>query len=316
MADSLEERVRNTGIQDSADRQQALPRRHSNADSIDDIAEQAEPGYWHNPNPNTIDAKFELDKKRGFFGKIWDVVKYVPVIGAQAALFGAVVPLSSAITASGFVIGAYFQARKEGKKYSWRRFIRELYFGNLIGVLEYGLFKVPETITKAVSYFGQAGFLPKVAKWATIEALIVPPVLSMYNSIAYIKNEMGWGRFFSKVLSFRWRSLFKEIYQKAIKKKLAGDIWDVMKYIAPLHFIQFNYHPNVQTRMAQSVLVNNPIFRYMLGRKRSKEKDIEQSQGRLSPAAQEELDKYRKLVHAKPANYVRPAGQYKAGGGK
>jgi len=243
------------------------PHKPPKTNSIDDKFEQREDGlYYRNPNPNTLDKKLKLDKRTGFFRKAWDLFKYSPLIAAQFALFGPVITLSTTITTTGFAIGGYFESKKAGKKYTWRRLRRELYSGNLFGFIDYAVFSVPSLFSKMIPYLSSAGILPKIVKWLLFEAMVVPPVVTAYRGIEYIRDQMGWKNFFKRVLTFRGFGALKEVYVKGIKGGVLKDSKGIWK-VSPIHFPQLNYLPSVQLMMAQSAFLNNPLFRYLMGKK-------------------------------------------------
>lgn len=277
MADSLDERTLRNSIPNDA---QANPNPNRfKANSIDDTLEQKEDGlYYKNPNPNSIDEKLKLDKKTSLLGKAWDLIKYSPIAAAQFAVFGPVVTLSTLITVTGFTIGGYFQARKEGKKFTWRRARRDLYSGNIFGFLDYGIYKIPEYFANFIPYLGGATLMAKIAKTLFFGATVIPAAVTAYKSIEYIRDEMGWKSFFKKLFTLKWGDIHKDVYENAIKGKILKSslpIWAIGPF---LHFPQLNYLPNVQARMAQAAFVNNPIFRYILGRQKSKQESTKSEQ--------------------------------------
>ncbi|NQV09536.1 hypothetical protein HQ529_06840 [Candidatus Woesearchaeota archaeon] len=234
--------------------------------NIDNVVETAQ------PKTESVDDKLGLDEKTGILGVVWDIMKYTPLAIAQVLAFGPILPATTLITSTGFAIGGYFEAKKKKVKYTWKRLRRELYSGNIFGYLDYAIFKVPSFFANIIPYFGAAGALPKIAKTLFFEALVVPQAVAAYNSLEYIRDQMGWKKFFKNMITLRYKDTFNEIYQNAIKGKVWNGAKGIYKIAPPLHHIQLNYLPNMQLIMAQSAFVNNPIIRYILGKKTEKKK--------------------------------------------
>jgi len=233
------------------------------SNSIDDVVEE----YTPNPDPDTLDEKLQLDKKTSKWGIVKDVLKYSPFLAAQALFLGPVATLTTGITALGFAIGGYFESKKRKKKYTWRRLRRELYSGNLLGWFDYTIYKIPEYFGNLIPFLGGGGLLNKIAKTAFFDALILPPAVVAYNAMEYVRDSIGWKRFFKGFFNFKIFRYIGDTYRNAIKGKVMKSTTAMWKVFPPLHFFQLNYLPNVQLRMAQAAFINNPLYRYILGKK-------------------------------------------------
>lgn len=222
--------------------------------------------HFENPSPNEIDIEFNLDKKSTLVDKIKDIAKYSPFLATQLIL-APTIAISTGITAAGFAIGGYFEAKKSKKKYNWQRLKRDLSSGNVFGYLDYALFSSVGYFASKIPYLSGANLLNKLAKLAFFETLLIPPAVAAYNSVEYVRDEMRWKGLRKRLARLKFKSTAKEIYEGAIK----GQIWkgakNIYKVAPPLHFIQLNYLPTTVSQMAWSAFVNNPLFRYVLGKK-------------------------------------------------
>jgi len=243
--------------------------------SLDDVVETAA----DSPSSQSIDDKFRLDDETSFGKKVFDIglqagfyagqigaLSLIPGVGLLAA---AKVAATTLITSVGFLIGGRYEAKKEGKKYTWKRATRDWRGGNIFGYIDYFAFAVPDLFANYIGYFAAPGLMPMIAKWLFFEATVVPSVVAGYNAVEYIRNEMGWMNFFRGLFSIKNNSL-KEVYQKGVKGTILRDSKKIWTSTGLLHFPQINLIDSMPLRMAQSAFVNNSIFRYVMGKKEKK----------------------------------------------
>jgi len=241
--------------------QNQIQEQTASPNSIDDVVDE----YIPNPDPDTLDKKLELDKETSKWGIVKDILKYSPFLAAQALLLGPIATLTTGITSIGFLIGGYFEAKKRKKKYTWRRKRRDIYSGNILGWVDYVVFKVPDYFGKFIPYLGGAGLLNKIAKTLFFDALILPAAVASYKVVEYVRDSIGWGRFFKGFFNFKIFRYIKDTYRNSLKGKVVKSTANLWKIIPFLHYIQLTCWKSVQARMAQSAIVNNPVIRYTLG---------------------------------------------------
>ena len=240
-----------------------------------------------NTEESNYESKLEakLNKKSNVFKAALDTLLYTPLIAASAFAFGPAVTLATAIPAVGYTIGAWIENRKKKIKTTWNRVKRELYTGNIMGHVDYALFSMPEILFKAYPAIFNAGtFTSMLATSLVFNPLLFIPVNIAYGAFFYLRDKIGWGNTFKGIFNGRISNYAKQTYQN-VKKNLWGDTKNVFKYLFPLHFFQTHYLPGIaekvsylkqvpvaSLRMTQSALVNNPIYRIIMGRQKKEEK--------------------------------------------
>lgn len=219
----------------------------------------------------------KLNKKSSWFKVALDTILYTPVLAASALTFGPAVTLSTAIPAIGYTIGAWIENRKKKIKMTWNRIKREIYTGNIMGHVDYGLFSVPEVLFKAYPAIFNAGTLAsKLLTTLIINPLVFIPVNAAYGAFFYLRDKIGFKNTFKGIFNGRATSYIKQTYND-VKKNLFTDTKNVFKYMFPLHFFQMNYLTNLAqkvpllsqmpaatVRMTQSALINNPVYRIVM----------------------------------------------------
>ena len=230
---------------------------------------------------NNYESKLEqkLSKKSSIFKIALDTLLYSPVVAASAVMFGPAVTLSTAIPAIGYSIGSWIENKRKKIKTTWNRAKRELYTGNIMGHVDYALFSMPEILFKAYpSIFSTGSFGSMLATSLVFNPLLFIPVNIMYSAFFYLRDKVGFGRAFKGIFNGNISNYLKNTYQN-VKQNLGKDTWNVFKYLFPLHFFQTHYLPKIAQnvpylrdmpvaalRMTQSALVNNPMYRLIMGR--------------------------------------------------
>ena len=230
---------------------------------------------------NNYESKLErkLNKKSSIFKIALDTLLYTPVVAASAYLFGPAVTLSTAIPAIGYSIGAWIENKRKKIKTTWNRVKRELYTGNIMGHVDYGLFSTPEYLFKAFpSVFNTATFSGMLTTSLVFNPLLFIPVNILYGAFFHLRDKIGFGNLFKGVFNGKIANYTKSTYRN-VKENLGKDTWNVFKYLFPLHFFQTHYLPSLAQkvpylkdmpvaalRMTQSALVNNPMYRLIMGR--------------------------------------------------
>ena len=230
---------------------------------------------------NNYESKLEqkLNKKSSWFKIILNTVLYAPVLAVSAAIFGNVAVLSTTIPAIGYTIGGWYENKKKKIKMTWNRVRREAYTGNIMGLLDYWLFSMPEKLFKAYpAIFNSDTFSGMLATSLAFNPLLFIPVNIAYGAFFYLRDKVGFGRAFKGIFNGKIPNYLKNTYQN-VKQNLGKDTWNVFKYLFPLHFFQTHYLPNLAQkvpylkempvatlRMTQSALVNNPLYRLIMGR--------------------------------------------------
>ncbi len=226
---------------------------------------------------STLEAK--LNKKSSWFKIALNTLLYTPVLAASAAIFGHVAVLSTTIPAIGYTIGGWYENKKKKIKMTWNRVRREAYTGNIMGFLDYWLFSMPEKLFKAYpAIFNSDTFSGMLATSLVFNPLLFIPVNILYSTFFYLRDKVGFGNTVKGFFNGRITGYLKNTYQN-VKQNLGKDTWNVFKYLFPLHFFQTHYLPKIAQnvpylrdmpvaalRMTQSALVNNPLYRLIMGR--------------------------------------------------
>jgi len=238
--------------------------------AIEDKLEEQNDNRLRTQNAQESSLEDIVDDKSSSWGKIiLDTILYSPVIAASAILFGPIVTLSSAIPAIGFSIGAWWENKKKRVKNTWKRMRKELYSGNIVGHFDYVLFLTPDLLFGAFpGVFASGTLLSMFLTTLVLNPLVTIPYNIVYQTFTYLRDNVGWGKAFKGIFSGKIYSYLKDTYHNKIKKELWKDTKSVFKYMFPLHFFQVNYLPNPTLRMVQSVFINNPIYRIIMGKKK------------------------------------------------
>lgn len=221
----------------------------------------------------------KLNKKSGIFKIAFDTLLYSPVVAASAVMFGPAVTLSTAIPAIGYSIGSWIENKRKKIKTTWNRVKREIYTGNIMGHVDYALFSAPEYLFRAFpSLFNTGSFSGMLATSLAFNPLLFIPVNIAYGAFFYLRDKIGFGNLFKGVFNGKIANYAKNTY-KNVKQNLGRDTWNVFKYLFPLHFFQTHYLPSMAhkvpylkdmpvaaLRMTQSALVNNLVYRLIMGR--------------------------------------------------
>ncbi len=225
----------------------------------------------------SLENKLEEEEKPAGIGRIvWDCFRYSPFLAGSALLFGPVVTLSTLIPTAGYAIGAWYENKKNGIKTTWKQMRKELYSGNIMGHFDYALFSTPELLfNNFPKVFNKTTFSGKLLTTLAINPLIVLPYNMVYHTFTYLRDNFGWRKTFSGMFNGKIFNYLGEVYSQKIKKDIWTDTKNVFKYMFPLHFFMVNYLTNPTTRIIQSVLVNNPIYRYVMGKKKTNVNNFE-----------------------------------------
>ncbi len=240
---------------------------------------------------NRIESSFEnsyesglerkLNKKSGLLKIGLDAFLYAPVVAASAVLFGPAVTLSTAIPAIGYSIGSWIENKRKKIRTTWNRVKREVYTGNIMGHVDYALFSMPEVLFRAYpGMFSSGTFSSMLAASLVFNPLLFIPVNMAYGAFFYLRDKIGFGNAFKGVFTGKFRSYSKRTYQN-IRQNWKKDTKNVFKYLFPFHFFQTHYLPKIARhipylkelpaaaiRMTQSALINNPIYRIVMGRQK------------------------------------------------
>ena len=221
----------------------------------------------------------KLNKKSSWLKIALDTLLYTPVLAASSAAFGPAITLSTAIPAIGYTIGAWWEKKKQGLKMTWNGVKKELYTGNIMGHVDYALFSAPELLFNAYPKIFNAGtFTSKLLSTFVFNPILFVPVNIAYGAFFYLRDKIGWKNTFKGLFNGKIGNYAKSAYRN-IKENLWTDTKNVFKYMFPLHFFQMHYLTNITqkiplvnempvaaARMTQSALVNNPIYRIVMGK--------------------------------------------------
>ncbi|MBI2101807.1 hypothetical protein HYT53_04315 [Candidatus Woesearchaeota archaeon] len=153
-----------------------------------------------------------------------------------------------------------------------------------MGLLDYWLFSMPEKLFKAYpAIFNSDTFSGMLATSLAFNPLLFIPVNIAYGAFFYLRDKIGFGRALKGIFNGKISNYLKNTYQN-LKQNLWSDTKNVFKYLFPLHFFQTHYLPSIaqgipylrempaaSLRMTQSALVNNPIYRLIMGRQKKQE---------------------------------------------
>lgn len=223
----------------------------------------------------------KLNKKSGIFKIGLDVLLYAPMIAASAIAFGPVVTLSTAIPAIGYTIGGWIENKRKKLRTTWNRAKREMYTGNIMGHVDYALFSMPEILFRAFpSVFNAGTFGSMLATSLVFNPVLFVPVNIAYGAFFYLRDKIGFNNFFKGVFNGKISSYAKRAYQN-VKQNIGNDTKNVFMYMFPLHFFQTHYLPRIAQnvpylrslpvaalRMTQSAILNNPLYRLIMGRQK------------------------------------------------
>jgi len=207
------------------------------------------------------------DKKSGIFRILWDAAKYGTMVAGIYTLLGPAITAATYITTTGFVAGSYFDIKKQKKKFTWKRFYKELVSGQIMGLVDYAVFSLPEFVFKFAPWFKTAKtWTSRIALTALFNPTLVYPYNAFYQTMTHLRDNVGVTKTFTGLFNGKIFGYLKEAKDVKLKKELKKDTWNVFKWLFPLHFIQMNYLPNAPLRMTQSLLVNGPLYRIIMGR--------------------------------------------------
>ena len=223
----------------------------------------------------------KLNKKSNLLKIALDTLLYTPLLVASALAFGPVVTMSTAIPAVGYSIGAWIENKRKKIKMTWNRVKREMYTGNIMGHVDYALFSAPEILFRAYPAVFNAGtFVSQLATSLVFNPLLFIPVNIAYGAFFYLRDKIGFGNAAKGIFNGKLANYAKNTYRNA-KQNLWNDTKNVFKYMFPLHFFQTHYLPRIAQsapylaqmpvaalRMTQSALINNPIYRLIMGRQK------------------------------------------------
>lgn len=209
----------------------------------------------------------KLDKPSKWYKVAFDLLKYSPVVAAQFALLGSTMVLSTAIPAIGFSIGAYIRNKKNKVKTTWNRLKKELYTGNIVGLGDYTFFSIPDKLKLIFPFLKGPGIGIGILNTLLANPLLVVPYNMLYLGFTYLRDHIGLKKLVKGVFTGKIFQHAKDTYKKGIKPTLWQDTKSIFKFLFPLHYIQINHIPSVPLRMLQSVLVNNPVYRLLMGGK-------------------------------------------------
>ena len=256
---SIDQLIENQEVQDS-------PKTEEKEKTLEQKTEELKP----------LHEESFFDQKRSLAGKIWDITKYAAMMGGLYAgltfvgLPAASMIASSYIPAIGFTLGAIYDNKKNKLKNTWRRIYKEFSFGNLVGLMDFMVLSLPEKlISLAPGFFGKNAIPNQVAKTLMFNPLVSPLYLFVYNSIKTVRDYIGLNPL--KIASNAGR-----IAKKATST-IKEETKSIFKYLFVPHYVQMNMYGGlpeavrVPARMLQSVLLNNPMFRIITGRKQPKE---------------------------------------------
>lgn len=222
----------------------------------------------------------KLNKKSGWLKIFRDAAIYTPVLAASAYTFGLGVMLSTGIPMAGYSIGAWIENRKKKIKTTWNRIKKELYTGNIMGHVDYWLFSMPEKLFAAYPSVFNSTFTGMLATSLVFNPLLFIPVNIAYGAFFYLRDKIGFKNSFKGIFNGKIIAYAKNTYIN-VKKNLWKDTKSVFKYMFPLHFFQTHYLtkiaekisylkglPAASLRMAQSAVLNNPIYRLIMGKQK------------------------------------------------
>ncbi|NQV09373.1 hypothetical protein HQ529_05985 [Candidatus Woesearchaeota archaeon] len=222
----------------------------------------------------------KLEEKSGLGRIIKDCLKYTPMLIGSAMLFGPAVTLATAIPMTGYSLGVILENKKKKKKVTWNKIKKEMYSGNILGHVDYALFSTPELIFKAFPHIFATGTIGSmIASTLVFNPLFFIPVNIIYSGFTYFRDKVGLKKVVKGLFTGKIKDYIKDSYNKKIKKEFSSDTKNVFKYMFPLHFIQMHYLNNPITRMAQSAVVNNPIYRAIMTRQKKKTTTYETKPG-------------------------------------
>lgn len=218
-----------------------------------------------------LENKTNLDKPSSFKKIAWDIVKYTPVIGAQMMIFPVSAIQATMIPAVGLTLGSIADHRKKKQKTTWNRLKPEFYTGNNGGFADYYAFMLPEIAMKATPglwpvpamAFSLADLPMQLVRTAMFEVLVLP-YNALYKTFTYFRDKVGLGRTIGGLMTGRILKDLKDCYTDKLKPEMTKDTISVWKYLSPLHHIQINHLTSPEIRMGMSVLVNTPIYRYLM----------------------------------------------------
>lgn len=245
-------------------------------------------------------------ESRNSIGKIIsDVALYSPVVVGSFLAFGASVALPTAIPMLGYTLGSWYEHRKKKKKFGWAETKKELYTGHIMGHVDYAMFYVADPILKAVSAATGTGLLGMIAASIAFNPGVTFFVNGAYETFYYLRDKIK----LKNVILKPWNFILyvKEAYQNKVKKEIWTDTKNVFKYMSIPHAIQmhgYNWLPEkirVVARLVQSTLINNPIYRIVVGgEKKGKKKKYEtKKENKYTPVRQ--LHPYQNNHYAKAA---------------
>ncbi|NQV09403.1 hypothetical protein HQ529_06135 [Candidatus Woesearchaeota archaeon] len=234
----------------------------SKPESIDDVVSP------ENEFKSRLEQK--LEKPSNIFRVAFDTVLYSAFFAGQAFLAGPTIALSTLIPSAGFALGGWWENKKNKLKTTWKKTRREIYSGNMIGYADYAIFSTPELLFNMYpALFSSATISGMMATALVFNPLLCIPYVMAYQTFTYFRDNIGWKKIFTGMFNARIIGYFKEAYHNKIKKEIKTDMKNTFKYLFPLHFMQIHLWTNPTQRMVQSVLVNNPIYRVLMGKKKN-----------------------------------------------
>ncbi|MBN1156193.1 hypothetical protein JXA85_01125 [Candidatus Woesearchaeota archaeon] len=218
-----------------------------------------------------------MEKPRSFLGKVWDAARIGAFWYAQSVMLPATLFYTTFIPCFGFWLSKYRGEKKAGRKMTWRKTIKALAFGQAMGWADVAVFSLPSMIPKLSPALFSTGKAYRFAKYnwlkkilaGTAKTLIFNPFAMIpynfaYNVLNYFQNRRGMT---GLLKPHNWGKYMRHMYHTDWKGKWKEDSKNIFKYLFGLHWIQNNLHHNVQTRLLQSLLINNKIYADQMAKK-------------------------------------------------
>lgn len=268
MADPIENKVEEEQIKVPPKEPPKLPA------SLDDIAQEVD--------QLSIKQEEKLEGKTSIVKKIIDIGALTGFWYAQLQILPATLFYKSLIPSFGFLVSKKRTEKKEGRKFTWAKAFRTTYLGQLMGYADVAVFSLPEYLISLspglfasgsafASFTGSTllqGLLAGTVATLMFNPLMIPAYNFVYTTLTHFRDKIGYGKAVRRIRKLP--KYFKHMYETEIKGKWQEDTSNVFRVLYPWHWAQFNLHPNVWTRLAQSVLVNNKIYADAMEKRKQK----------------------------------------------